>query len=93
MARTRKQKQPIPPEQKYSRAQFNAAFPDDEACFRHLAESRFPGGMAMGAKCGRERKQHRVTGRKAPACDTCRRQLPDGRHDLREEHHGATAVA
>ncbi|MGH9488331.1 MAG: IS1595 family transposase [Terriglobales bacterium] len=71
MARTRKQKQPIPPEQKYTRAQFNAEFPDDEACFRHVAESRFPGGMATCAKCGRQRKHHRVTGRKALACDSC----------------------
>lgn len=71
MARTRKQKQTIPPEQKYTRAQFDAEFPDDEACFRHIAESRFPGGKAMCAKCGKERKHYRVTGRKALACDVC----------------------
>jgi transposase len=71
MAATRKQKQSIPPGQKYTRAQFDGEFPDNEACFKHISESRFPGGKAICAKCGKERKHYRVAGRKALACDVC----------------------
>lgn len=67
----RKQRQTISPEQRYTRRQFNAEFPNDEACFRHIAESRFPGGRRICAPCGKERKHHRVSGRKALACDVC----------------------
>jgi transposase-like protein len=52
-------------------ADFEARFPDDAACLEFLKEQKYPAGMAFCAKCGRERRHHRVTGRRAYACDYC----------------------
>jgi len=54
-----------------TKAQFDAEFPDDEACFRYVSESHFPGGVAHCKKCERDRRHYRVTGRTALACDVC----------------------
>jgi len=57
--------------QKYTLAQFNAEFPDDDACLEAIKEMRFPGGVTTCEKCKVERKHHRVSGRTAYACDYC----------------------
>jgi len=66
-----KVKQHIPEELRYSVRNFHAEFPNDDACLESLKESRWPNGMAMCAKCGVERKHHRVGNRPAYACDYC----------------------
>lgn len=64
-------RQTIPAHLRYTINDFNAQFPDNDACLEHLKEQRFPNGMAHCEKCGIERKHHRVTGRPAYACDYC----------------------
>lgn len=75
MARTRKQKQSIPGNQKYTIADFMAEFPTDEACLNHILEARWRDGRTMCDKCGVERKHYRVTGRTAFACDHCGKHI------------------
>jgi transposase-like protein len=57
--------------QKYTLFQFNAEFPDDDACLEAIKEMRFPDGITTCDKCKVERKHHRVHGRTAYACDYC----------------------
>ncbi|MBZ5579089.1 MAG: IS1595 family transposase [Acidobacteriia bacterium] len=57
--------------QKYTLVQFNAEFPDDDACLECIKEQRWPGGITTCDKCKVERKHHRVHGRTAYACDYC----------------------
>ncbi|MGB9458272.1 MAG: IS1595 family transposase [Bryobacteraceae bacterium] len=57
--------------QKYTLNEFNAEFPDDDACLEAIKEMRFPGGVTTCDKCKVERKHYRVTGRTAYACDHC----------------------
>src|ERR1035441_2239902 len=57
--------------QKYTLNQFNAEFPNDDACLEAIKEMRFPGGVTTCPKCKVERKHYRVTGRTAYACDHC----------------------
>ncbi len=74
MARTRKQKQSIPGNQKYTIMDFNTEFPNDDACMEFIKEQRWPDGRtACNSKdCeGAIRKHYRVTGRTAYACDHC----------------------
>jgi transposase-like protein len=61
----------IPANQKYTLANFNAEFPNDDACLTHIFLARWPEGRAMCDKCHVERKHYRVTGRTAFACDHC----------------------
>jgi transposase len=63
--------QSIPKELRYTVADFNREFPNDDACLEHIKEQRWPGGVTECAKCGVERKHYRVTGRTAYACDHC----------------------
>lgn len=65
------QRQTIPKHLRYTIKDFNAQFPDDDACLEHLKEQRYPGGITHCEKCEVERKHHRVTGRPAYACDYC----------------------
>ncbi|MGI8988085.1 MAG: IS1595 family transposase [Bryobacteraceae bacterium] len=58
-------------DQKYTRDDFNAEFPNDDACLESVKEQRFPGGFTLCEKCKVERKHYRVTGRTAYACDRC----------------------
>jgi transposase-like protein len=67
----RKQTNTIPPQQRYTIADFNSDFPNDEACLTHIFLSRWPGGITTCDKCHIERKHYRVTGRTAYACDHC----------------------
>jgi transposase len=57
--------------QKYTISDFNAEFPDNDACLEYIKEQRFPGGVTTCAKCRVERKHYRVRGRTAYACDRC----------------------
>src|SRR5207248_11509059 len=40
-------------------------------CLEYIKEQRFPNGVAHCAKCQKDRKHHRVSGRTAYACDHC----------------------
>jgi transposase-like protein len=64
-------RQTIPKHLRYTINDFNAQFPDNDACLEHLKEQRWPNGITHCEKCGVERKHHRVTGRPAYACDYC----------------------
>lgn len=66
-----KPKQSIPKELRYTVADFNREFPNDDACLEYVKEQRWPNGVADCSKCGVERKHYRVTGRTAYACDHC----------------------
>ncbi len=66
-----KPKQSIPKHLRLTLETFLQQFPDDESCLEYLKEKRYPGGIAHCAKCEKERKHHRVTGRPAYACDYC----------------------
>jgi len=66
-----KAKQSIPKELRYTVREFNKEFPNDAACLDYIKEQRWPGGITECAKCGQERKHHRVSGRTAYACDHC----------------------
>ena len=68
----------IPGPQKYTIADFNCEFPDDDACLTHIFEARWPNGITTcdSKKCGNvDRKHHRVTGRTAYACDYCGKHI------------------
>jgi len=54
---------------------FRAKFPDDDACLDYIMEQRFPGRIAVCAKCQVERKHYRITGRKVYSCDHCGTQI------------------
>src|SRR5438105_6929205 len=69
--RTMNRRQTIPKHLRYTVNDFNAEFPDDNACLEYIKERRFPSGVTYCEKCERERKHYRVTGRTAYACDHC----------------------
>jgi transposase len=74
----RKQTNSIPGNQKYTIADFNVEFPDDDACLNHIFYARWPDGITTcdSKKCGNvERRHHRVTGRTAYACDYCGKHI------------------
>src|SRR6266478_8503353 len=66
-----KPKQSIPKHLRYTVAQFNQEFPNDDACLEYIKEQRWPDGITECEKCGKEQKHHRVTGRTAYACQAC----------------------
>ena len=66
-----KPKQSIPKHLRYTVADFNREFPNDDACLEHIKEQRWPDGVTYCAKCEQERKHYRVSGRTAYACDHC----------------------
>jgi transposase len=53
---------------------FNAKFPDDDACLEWLKQNRWPEGITC-PKCQRITKHHKVTGRPVYACDFCGHQV------------------
>jgi transposase len=67
----RKKTNVIPKSQKYTLQQFNADYPDDDACLMQVFFMRWPDGRKLCDKCGLERRHYRVTGRTAFACDHC----------------------
>jgi transposase len=66
-----KPKQSIPQHLRYTLQTFIAEFPDNDSCLDWLKNQRWPDGVVPCAKCGVDRKHHRVTGRPAYACDYC----------------------
>jgi transposase len=66
-----KVKQSIPADRRFTIEQFNAKFPDSDACLEWLMEQRCPGSITHCDKCGVERKHHRIAARKAWSCDYC----------------------
>jgi transposase len=66
-----KVKQSIPKHLRFTIADFNAQFPDNDACLEFLKEQKYPSGLVPCSKCSKDRKHHRVTGRPAYACDYC----------------------
>src|ERR1700694_5215323 len=72
---TQKQRQPVPPEQKFTIKDFNDRYPDDASCLAYIMEQRFPGGMAFCDKCEQERKHHRLADRPAYSCDYCGKMI------------------
>lgn len=63
--------QSIPPQRRFTINDFNAQFPGNDACLEWLMEQRYPGGMADCSYCKVTRKHHRVSSKKAWACDYC----------------------
>ena len=64
--------------QKYTISDFNAEFPNDDACLNHIFYSRWADGITScdSKKCGNvERRHHRVSGRTAFACDYCGKHI------------------
>lgn len=70
-----KVKQSIPKALRFTLKDFFEKFPNDDACLEYLKEKRYPSGVTHCAKCGVERKHHRVTGRPAYACDYCGKMI------------------
>lgn len=68
-------RQTIPKHLRYTVNDFNAQFPDDDACLEYLKEQRYPDGIAHCEKCNKERKHYRVSGRPAYACDHCGKMI------------------
>lgn len=54
--------------------QFNARFPDDDACLDHLMTVRYGHKFHCGT-CGAEAKHHRVKGRRCYECEFCGHQV------------------
>lgn len=70
----RRQNNSVPEPQRYTIADFNCEFPNDDACLDHIFYARWPSGITTceSKKCGNvERRHHRVSGRKSYACDYC----------------------
>src|SRR5437868_7585810 len=68
---TMNRRQTTPKHLRYTRAQCDADFPNDDVCFNAILAQRLPDGITQCEKCGVERKHYRVTGRTAYACDHC----------------------
>jgi transposase-like protein len=56
--------------QKFTRQQFDAMFPDDDACLEWLKNYLYPDGIFC-AKCDRVTKHHRVATRRSYSCQHC----------------------
>jgi transposase-like protein len=63
--------QTIPAERRFTINDFNKQFAYDDDCLIWLMEQRHPGGVAECSYCKVERKHHRVSSKKAWACDYC----------------------
>jgi transposase len=59
---------------KYTLADLNRDFPNDDACLEWLKNLRWPNGITC-KKCGQVRKHHRVAKRLCYACDSCGTQV------------------
>ena len=70
-----KPKQSIPKHLRFTVENFNAQFPDNQACLDFLKEQKYPSGLIPCEKCGVDRKHHKVTGRPAYACDYCGKMI------------------
>lgn len=57
--------------EKFTISQFLKRFPTDEKCLEEIKQLRWPSGLIPFAKCGKETKYYKVTGRTAYACEFC----------------------
>ena len=55
---------------KYTIKQFDAQFPNDDACLDFLKAARWPDGVTC-AKCQKGTNHYRITGRKVYGCEFC----------------------
>lgn len=60
--------------QKYTIKDFEAEFPNDDACLEWIKNLRWPNGIEC-PECEKVTKHHRVTGRSCYACDYCGHQV------------------
>jgi len=60
---------------RYTAADFNAEFRNDDLCLEYIREQRWPAAVTHCVKCGNRWKHHRVTGRTAYACGNCGNQI------------------
>lgn len=60
----------IPSSQRYTRRDFQAEFPDDDACLEWLKNRLYPDGIHC-VKCQRVTRHHRVASRKSYSCQHC----------------------
>ncbi len=67
MTRTASPKPKLP---KFTVHDFNAMFPDEEACLDFILNSLYPEGVTC-RKCQKVTKHHRLTNRKAYSCQVC----------------------
>ena len=59
---------------KYTIKQFDAQFPDEDACLEFLKNARWPQGIPC-SKCERVAKHFRIAGRKVYSCEFCGSQV------------------
>lgn len=60
---------------RYTSADFNDEFQNDDLCLEYIKEQRWPAAVTHCVKCGKRRKHHRVTARTAYACGSCGNQI------------------
>jgi len=60
---------------RYTAADFNAEFKNDDICLEYIKEQRWRAAVLDCLKCGSRWKHHRVTGRTAYACGHCGNQI------------------
>ena len=60
---------------RYTAADFNAEFKNDDICLEYIKEQRWRAAVLNCLKCGNRWKHHRVTGRTAYACGNCGNQV------------------
>jgi len=56
--------------ERYTIADFNRDFPDDNACLEWLKNHLYPNGIFC-QKCGQVTKHHKITTRRSYSCDVC----------------------
>jgi transposase len=56
--------------ERYTIADFNKDFPDDNACLEWLKNHLYPNGIFC-QKCGQVTKHHKITTRRSYSCDVC----------------------
>ena len=61
------------------------AFPDEEACIKHLERIRWPDGEIVCGHCGSSRKIHRVTRGHLYKCADCKKQFSVRKGTIFEE--------
>jgi len=66
-----KTKSQKPKMKRYTLKDFQAQFPDNEACLEWLFRRFYPDALVYCDKCARETKHHRVVSRPSYSCDRC----------------------
>ena len=74
---------------KYTIADFNKQFPDDNACLDWLRHKLYPQKIFC-RKCGKPTKHFRIVNRKVYSCDVCRHQVSPTAGTI--FHHSSTPL-